>query len=60
MRQSVLFAFSFLFLSALIGFHLYASFKNTGQLSYPLDDAFIHMAISKNIVEHGVWGVTRF
>jgi hypothetical protein len=27
---------------------------------YPLDDAYIHMAIGKNFARHGVWGVTPF
>jgi len=34
--------------------------KNNGILSYPLDDTFIHMAISKNFAEYGVWGITRY
>ncbi len=25
--------------------------------TYPLDDSYIHLAIAKNIVEHGVWGI---
>lgn len=29
-----------------------------GQLVYPLDDAYIHMAIAKNVALHGVWGVS--
>ncbi len=33
--------------------------RNEGRLVYALDDAYIHMAIAKNIATHGVWGVTR-
>ncbi len=29
-----------------------------GILSYPFDDAFIHLAIAKNIAFHGVWGIS--
>lgn len=60
MRFWVLFLIVFAFLSLLIGYNLYNSFKNFGELVYPLDDAYIHMAISKNLQQHGVWGVTRF
>src|SRR5215203_1425601 len=28
-----------------------------GYLTYALDDAYIHMAIAKNVALHGVWGV---
>lgn len=31
-----------------------------GQVVCGTDDAYIHMAIAKNFVEHGVWGVTRY
>ena len=27
---------------------------------YPIDDAYIYMALGKNVAESGVWGVTRF
>lgn len=29
-----------------------------GVFPYPLDDAFIHMAVAKNIVEHHNWGIS--
>ncbi len=31
-----------------------------GRFIYTLDDAYIHMAIAKHIVQNGVWGVTPF
>jgi hypothetical protein len=30
-----------------------------GSFIYPLDDAYIHLAIARNFIEHGVWGITR-
>ena len=36
-----------------------ASQLNPGMFVYALDDAYIHMAISKNLAEEGVHGVTR-
>ena len=49
---AVLWAVVFVILNASIS-------KTGGRLIYALDDAYIHMAMSKNLAEHGVWGVTR-
>ncbi len=37
-----------------------AGSHNQGHLTYAVDDAYIHMAISKNFSQHGVWGVTPY
>jgi hypothetical protein len=41
---------------------LRAEISSTGTLVFPLDDTYIGMAIAKNLVLHGVWGIsaTRF
>jgi len=39
---------------------LRADVAGTGKLTFPLDDTYIHMAMAKNIVQHGVWGTSPF
>ena len=39
---------------------LYLSFNNEGKITYSFDDGYIHMAYDKNIVNHGIWGVSKY
>jgi hypothetical protein len=32
--------------------------ENAGVFVYPLDDAYIHLAVSRNLAVHGVWGIS--
>ncbi len=32
--------------------------RNGGKWVYPLDDAYIHLAVVKHLVQHGVWGIS--
>ena len=34
--------------------------QTEGHFNYGLDDPYIHLAISKNIAQHGIWGVTQY
>ncbi len=34
--------------------------KTDGHYVYPIDDAYIHLAMAKNFALHEVWGVTRY
>ena len=44
---------------AVAGVAVKSTRQNDAKLIYALDDAWIHMAIAKNVAEHGVFGVTR-
>ena len=52
----VLGGFGLLVLSAL----LLALWFAEGEFTYGLDDAYIHLALAKNLINHGVWGATPF
>lgn len=60
-RQYLAFFEAIGILGVLVGYSLAASLKlNGGVFTYGRDDAYIHMAMAKNLVLHHVWGVTRF
>jgi hypothetical protein len=45
------------FYLALCGYLLHGEFHATGTFTFPLDDTYIAMALSKNFALHGVWGL---
>ena len=50
--------FAFVTLTALmITFYSVSTSKNGGAFIYPLDDTYIHMAMAKNLANHGVWSI---
>ncbi|MCX6154681.1 MAG: hypothetical protein NT007_11015 [Candidatus Kapabacteria bacterium] len=58
-KANFFFPVSLLFISLLP--MLFLIFRvNQGNFIYITDDAYIHLAIVKNFVEHFIWGVTKF
>lgn len=59
MKKYIPFAAGLLFVAGLTGILEFLSMRHTGgHFCYPLDDTFIHMAVSKNLAQHGNWGIT--
>jgi hypothetical protein len=50
--------FSFLLSAGILYYSIVRN--NYGHLIYVLDDGYIHMAVAKNLVLHGVWGVDKY
>ncbi len=42
------------------GYYLLSVSKTDSHYIYPIDDAYIHLAMAKNFALHDVWGVTRY
>lgn len=57
---SPLLAAELFFVLALYSVFYHGLSATHGIFVYPLDDTYIHAAIAKNIVGHGVWGVTPY
>src|SRR4051794_15766820 len=47
-----------LLLITIAGIIVVALVRDRGVFTYGLDDPYIHMAIARNLVVHGLWGVT--
>src|SRR5450432_3432439 len=59
MKKYLPFLSGFSFVAVIVAVLEYAALKKTGgHFCYPLDDTFIHMAVAKNLVLHGNWGIT--
>jgi hypothetical protein len=59
-RLKSFFIISIVFFSVCLGYYIHVLLKTDSHYIYPLDDAYIHLAMAKNFALHDVWGVTRY
>ncbi len=59
-RHFPLFVALTFFWSLVVGITLSILRQNDNHLVYAIDDAYIHLAVAKNLAQHGVWGVTPY
>lgn len=59
-RHAPLLASAGVFLAVLVVTIVLIQRHNGGRFVYPLDDAYIHLAVAKHFAQDGVWGITRF
>ncbi len=58
-RVALPFAASAGLFTALLGLLVWRGLRaDAGTFVYPLDDAYIHLAVARNLALHGVWGVS--
>ena len=48
------------YLVTVAGLVAFGMWESQGTFTYSLDEAYIHLALSKNLAQHGVWGVTEY
>lgn len=48
------------FFGVCLGYYLNVLSKTDSHYIYPIDDAYIHLAIAKNFALYDVWGVTKY
>ncbi|MBT2621977.1 hypothetical protein [Chryseobacterium sp. ISL-6] len=48
------------FFGVCLFYYIQSVSKTDGHYIYPIDDAYIHLAMAKNFALHEVWGITRY
>lgn len=51
---------AFLFFAICLGYYINVLTKTDGHYTYFIDDAYIHLAMAKNLAFYDVWGITKY